>query len=163
MVWLCRSRENYKSISRTHIDKAALKVRFWKLWKAFPKVWEVGFRQNVGKQPRTRADWHSEFWHVHCFLYFSVTLAFDCFLGSDEQPFCFFSRNILERRSIDWDCYFVLFSRRVMSDSLEPRGLWHIRLLCLSLSPGVWSDSCPLSWWCYQTISSYAALFSFCL
>ena len=30
-------------------------------------------------------------------------------------------------------------------------------------SPRVCSDSCPLSWWCYLTISSFAALFSFCL
>ena len=28
-----------------------------------------------------------------------------------------------------------------------------------SLSPGVCSDSCPLSWWCYLTISSSATLF----
>ena len=34
---------------------------------------------------------------------------------------------------------------------------------CPSLSPRVCSDSCPLSWWCYLTISSSAALFSFCL
>ena len=36
------------------------------------------------------------------------------------------------------------------------------RLLYLSLSPGVCSNSCPLSWWCYLTISSSAVLFSFC-
>ena len=33
---------------------------------------------------------------------------------------------------------------------------------CLPLSPGVCSNSCPLSQWCYLTISSSAALF-FCL
>ena len=27
------------------------------------------------------------------------------------------------------------------------------RFLCLPLSPGVCSNSCPLSWWCYLTIS----------
>ena len=37
------------------------------------------------------------------------------------------------------------------------------RLPCPSLSPGVCSDSCPLSWQCYLTISSSVALFSFCL
>ena len=31
-----------------------------------------------------------------------------------------------------------------------------------SLSPGVCSDSCPLSQWCYPTISSSATLFSSC-
>ena len=37
------------------------------------------------------------------------------------------------------------------------------RLPCLSLSPRVCSSSCPLSWWCYLTISSSAGPFSFCL
>ena len=37
------------------------------------------------------------------------------------------------------------------------------RLPFLSLCPGVCSDSCTLSRWCYLTISSSAALFSFCL
>ena len=31
------------------------------------------------------------------------------------------------------------------------------------LHPGVGSNSCPLSWWCYLTISSSAGPFSFCL
>ena len=39
----------------------------------------------------------------------------------------------------------------------------HTRLLCPPLSPRVSSDSCPLSQWCYLTISSSAAPFSFCL
>ena len=33
---------------------------------------------------------------------------------------------------------------------------------CPPLSPGVCSNSCPLSWWCHPTISSSAAPFSFC-
>ena len=36
-------------------------------------------------------------------------------------------------------------------------------LLCSALSPGVCSNSCPSSWWCYLTISSSAASLSFCL
>ena len=47
-----------------------------------------------------------------------------------------------------------------MSDSLQPHGLQHARLLCLSLSPGVCSNSCPLSPWCYPTISSSVIPFS---
>ena len=46
---------------------------------------------------------------------------------------------------------------------LQPHGLQHARLPCRSLSPGVCSNSCPLSQWCYLTISSSAAPFSFCL
>ena len=36
------------------------------------------------------------------------------------------------------------FSRYVVPDSLQPRGLQHTRALCLSLSPRVCSNSCPL-------------------
>ena len=50
-----------------------------------------------------------------------------------------------------------------MSDALQPHGLQHARLSCPSLSPRVCSNSRPLSWWCYLTISSSAAAFSFCL
>ena len=47
-----------------------------------------------------------------------------------------------------------------MSNSLRLHGLQHARLPCPSLSLGVGSDSCPLSRWCYLTISSSVALFS---
>ena len=50
-----------------------------------------------------------------------------------------------------------------MSDSLWPHGLQHARLPCPSLSPRVCSNSCPLSQWCYLTISSFDTFFSFCL
>ena len=42
-------------------------------------------------------------------------------------------------------------------------GLQHARLPCPSLSLEVCSNSCPLNQWCYLTISSSTALFSFCL
>ena len=50
-----------------------------------------------------------------------------------------------------------------MSDSLRLHGLQHIRLPCPLMSPRFCSSSCPLSQWYYLTISSSAALFSFCL
>ena len=37
------------------------------------------------------------------------------------------------------------------------------RQASLSSVPRSCSNSCPLSWWCYLTISSSATLFSFCL
>ena len=56
-----------------------------------------------------------------------------------------------------------LISRKDMSNNLWPHGLQHSKLPCPSLSPRVCSNSRPLSQWCYLTISSPAALFSFCL
>ena len=38
----------------------------------------------------------------------------------------------------------------------------HANLPCPSLSPGVWSNSAPLSQWCQPTISSSDTLFPFC-
>ena len=42
----------------------------------------------------------------------------------------------------------VQFSCSVMSDSLRPHGLQHLRPPCPSPTPGVYSYSCPLSQWC---------------
>ena len=47
-----------------------------------------------------------------------------------------------------------------MSDSLWPHGLQHARPPCPSPTPGVYSNSCPLSWWCHPTISSSVIPFS---
>ena len=55
------------------------------------------------------------------------------------------------------------FSCQVMSDSLQPHGLQHTRLLCPLLLPGVCSVSCGLGWWRYLIIPFSATLFSFCL
>ena len=42
----------------------------------------------------------------------------------------------------------------VVSDSLWPHGLQHTRPPCSSPTPGLYSNSCPLSQWCHPTISS---------
>ena len=47
-----------------------------------------------------------------------------------------------------------------MSNSLWCHGLQHTRLLCPPLSPGICSNSCPLSRWCYLTISFSPVPFS---
>ena len=60
-------------------------------------------------------------------------------------------------------CYSVQFSRSVVSHALRPHGLQHVRLPCPSPTPGAWSNSCPLSWWCHPTISSSVIPFSSCL
>ena len=48
----------------------------------------------------------------------------------------------------------VQFSCSVMSNSLWPPGLQHVRSSCPSPTPRVYSNSCPLSRWCHTTISS---------
>ena len=47
--------------------------------------------------------------------------------------------------------------------TLQCHGLQHARLPCPSPTPGAYSNSCPLSWWCYPTISSSVVPISCCL
>ena len=54
----------------------------------------------------------------------------------------------------------VQFSRLVVSNSLGPRGLQHARPPCLSPTPGVDSNSCPLSRWYHPTILCHPLLLS---
>ena len=48
----------------------------------------------------------------------------------------------------------------VVSDSLKPHELKRARPPCPSLTPGVYSNSSPLCWWCHPTISSSVVPFS---
>ena len=57
----------------------------------------------------------------------------------------------------------VQFSHSVVSDSLQLHESQHARPPCPSLNPGVHSNSCPLSQWCYPAISSSVYPFSSCL
>ena len=56
----------------------------------------------------------------------------------------------------------VQFSHSVVSDSLRPHESQHTRPPCPSPSPGVNSDSRPLSPWCHPAISSSVFPFSSC-
>ena len=50
-----------------------------------------------------------------------------------------------------WICLYPYYFSSIMSNSLQPHGLQHTRLLSPPLSPGVCSNSYPLSQWCYLT------------
>ena len=56
----------------------------------------------------------------------------------------------------------VQFSRSVVSNSLWPHELQNARPPCPSPTPGVYSNSCPLSQWCHSTISFSVVPFSSC-
>ena len=53
--------------------------------------------------------------------------------------------------------WLLSFSCLLMSDSLWPHGLQHASLFCSSQSPGVCSNSYPLSQWCHPIISSFVS------
>ena len=68
--------------------------------------------------------------------------------------------------SIPKDLYYILssvqFSRSGVLSSLQSHESQHTRSPCPSPSPGVHSDSCPLSPWCHPAIASSVVSFSFC-
>ena len=56
----------------------------------------------------------------------------------------------------------ALFSHSVMSDSLWPHGLQHVRIPCPSATSWACSNSCPSRQWHHPTISSSVVPFSSC-
>ena len=67
--------------------------------------------------------------------------------------------NIKHPLNLSW----VQFSCSAVSNSLWPHGLQHARPPCPSSTPGVYSNSSPLSRWCHPAISSSVVPFSSCL
>ena len=51
---------------------------------------------------------------------------------------------------------------QVVSNSVWPHEPQHTRPPCRSPTPRVYSNSCPLSWWCHPAISSSVVPFSSC-
>ena len=58
------------------------------------------------------------------------------------------------------DLNFQFSSVTQLCPTLRPHGLQHTRPPCPSPTPGVYSNSCPLSQWCHPTISSSVVPFS---
>ena len=83
----------------------------------------------------------------------SVLLAWQWFLNLEWVSGSFYLRALFSM---------LLFSRSVMSTSLQPHGWQLSRLPCPSLSPRVCSNSYPLSRWCHPTISASVIPVSFC-
>ena len=93
---------------------------------------------------------HVNIWQKQCGYQYHVCMKIKLWFPATRRSYYLFSL----RHSI-----LLLFSLSIVSDSLQLHGLQHSRLPCPSLSPGVFSDSCPLSQWCHPTISSSVTLF----
>ena len=79
-------------------------------------------------------------------------------IGHFERKFLCHSYQLESKCCTD----FSQFSCSVMSDSLWPHGLQHATPPCPSPTPGIYSNSCPSSWWCHPIISSSVVPFSSC-
>ena len=80
--------------------------------------------------------------------------------------FKYFKSILFSRQNIDFlpihSFSSVQFSRLVMSNSLWPHELQHARPPCPSPTPGIHSNSHPLSRWCHPAVSSSVVPFSSC-
>ena len=85
-------------------------------------------------------------------VYLSICLCLLWFLSS--ASYSFLSTDLLFPS--------VQFSHSVVSDSLQPHELQHIRPPYPSPAPGVHPNSCPSSQWCHPAISSSVVPFSSC-
>ena len=84
-----------------------------------------------------------------------IQLCLDSTVGHWQLRYIYFLNlwNESQLRMLD-ELLLLLFSRSVVSNSLQRHGQQRTRLSCPSPSPGVSSNSCPLSQWCYPTILS---------
>ena len=86
---------------------------------------------------------------------YSQVSSFFFFKFPTQLFFAFWLENLIHLHSVQFSC-------SVVSDSLRPHESQHARPPCPSPSPGVHSNSHPLSWWCHPAISSSVIPFSSC-
>ena len=92
-------------------------------------------------------------------------------ITSKDSKFSYLQKKLTHSTNIYWVCtvsnefFFIVDAVQSQSRVSLFAIPWpqHVQLPCPSLSPGVCSDSCPMSWWCYPTFSSSATHVSFCL
>ena len=69
-------------------------------------------------------------------------------------------KNIHFKKSVSTNYYCCCPVTQLCLTLCDPHRLQHARVPCPSLSPGICSNSCPLSQWCYPAISSFVVPFS---
>ena len=99
--------------------------------------------------------WCSELPNIINNMGYLIKHKWDCTAGMWEVP-----PSALDIPSLKHSCCCCLVTKLCLT--LKPHGLQHTRLPCPSPSPGVHTNSCPLSRWCHLTISPSAAPFSSC-
>ena len=98
---------------------------------------------------------HIFFWQIH------ESIVFTLWKKETAAYLTAFSAEHLKIYTISsYPTLIIQFSHSVMSDSLQPHGPQRTRPPCSSPTPGDYSNSSPLSWWCHPTLSSSIIPFS---
>ena len=103
-----------------------------------------------------------DFFKINWNLSFYLKVLISDFPNKIPQQYWFCPGDVILRLLWSFQFSSVQFSCSVMSDSLRPHESQHTRPPCPSPSPGVHSDSIPLSQWCHPAISSFVVPFSSC-
>ena len=139
-------------------------------WWWTREAWRAAVHGVAKSQTRQSDSTDTDRWHRIVFIFlwlislFSITASKSYMLLQMAKFYSFTDLISLTTFYPNWVAFLwsVQFSRSVMSYSLQTRGLQHTRPPCPSLTPGVYSNSCPLSRWCHPTISSFVVPFSSC-
>ena len=107
---------------------------------------------------------HGVPWCLHALATASTSsLIFHCSSLLRLPPRCRLPWQLLAVTCVHSVCQYSLLLVTEFCLTLRAHELQDTRLPCPSLSPGVCSNPCPLSWWSYLTLWFSATLFLFCL
>ena len=112
-----------------------------------------GFNPWSGRVPHAKEQLSPRVTTIDSLIYGQVS-GISCGYFKNLSLLCLWSSEFnMYQRDLPYNML-LQFSRSVMSDSLQPHGLQHASLPCLSPTPGVYPNSCPSSRWWHPTISS---------
>ena len=133
-------------------EKVRWLFRLWVLKATWVIGWSSGAQQELDRCETSTPNFEKpDIWQGSCLAQdFLQTEIYT----EDHPRYCFCFRNTLFSS--------VQFSCSVVSNSLRPHKSQHARPPCPSPTPGVRSNSCPLSQWCHPAISSSVVPFSSC-
>ena len=114
--------------------------------------WKKG---SDGREAQGRIGGQMYIFHIFCVVVVTWLFTFVKHYLSTDTNTVWYHLYVESKKKIQ-----VQFSCSVGSDSLQHHGLQHARPPCPSPTPGVYSNSCPLSQWCHPTTLSSIVPFS---
>ena len=132
-------------------------------WEKYQQTYIFRWYHSNGRNQRIKeTSFHLDFIMLHYTKFPCSSLVLPLFLSKFAFPLWIPNIGAVHGGSLvlfSWGFELLLPSPNILFDSL-PHEVQHIRLPCPSLSNGVGSKSCPVSWWCHPTILSSVVPFS---